>query len=247
MFWSGFDLGYDITAFLGLLFKGGFKVERGKEKGFRSNNNMTMQGPVELLHKVLVIGEGGTGKTCLIRRYVHSIFQASNKTTIGVDFALKVITQKNRNITLQIWDIAGQERYGQMTRVYYQAAVGAMVVCDITRPETFDAAIKWKQDLDSKVFLGNTGKPIPCILLANKCDMGKLHMTNEEMDAFCREHGFIGWYETSAKEDKNVTTAFLALVEHVLTATSDQSAVEASKPQGVVPRTKPQPQKKKCC
>lgn len=185
-----------------------------------------MSGHCELLHKVLVIGEGGTGKTCLIRRYVHGIFQATNKATIGVDFALKVLSHNNRSITLQIWDIAGQERYGQMTRVYYQAAVGAMVVCDVTRPETMELAIKWKQDLDSKVFLGSTGKTIPCVLLVNKCDLGQLSKTKEEMDAFCKDNGFAGWFETSAKEDKNVTVAFNALVENVLAATTDMPSDE---------------------
>lgn len=200
-------------------------------------------GPCELLHKVLVIGEGGTGKTCLIRRYVHGIFQATNKATIGVDFALKVLNHNNRSITLQIWDIAGQERYGQMTRVYYQAAVGAMVVCDITRPETMDLAVKWKQDLDSKVFLGSTGKTIPCVLLVNKSDLGQLHKSKEEMDSFCREHNFCGWYETSAKDDKNVSASFNALVEHVLAATTDLPSEDA-KNANIVKPNRPPPGKK---
>ncbi|RNF13701.1 putative rab1 small GTP-binding protein [Trypanosoma conorhini] len=198
----------------------------------------------ELLFKVLIVGEGGTGKTCLIRRYVHSIFLATNKATIGVDFALKDIVHaaSKRNLTLQLWDIAGQERYGQMTRVYYQAAAGALVVADITRPETLDLAVKWKQDLDSKVFLGASGKPIPCILLINKLDLlpngvlaaaaagdsnghcvsaseGGIQKTKEEMDAFCREHGFEAWFVTSAKENKNVDAAFQKLVDCVLDAT----------------------------
>lgn len=64
----------------------------------------------------------------------------------------------------------GQERFGNMTRVYYKEAVGAFIVFDVTRSATFDAVIKWKQDLDSKVQLPN-GSPIPCILLANKVIM----------------------------------------------------------------------------
>ena len=209
-------------------------------------------GPCELLHKILVIGEGNTGKTCLIRRYVHNIFQATNKATIGVDFALKVLNQNNRSITLQIWDIAGQERYGQMTRVYYQAAVGAMVVCDATRPDTMDMAVKWKQDLDSKVFLGTTGKTIPCVLLVNKIDLvSNLHKTKEEMDAFCREHKFCGWFETSAKDDKNVGPAFSALVDHVLLATSELPNSGVDKPQGNAPvqnnRNKRKEEKKCAC
>ncbi|KAH9598584.1 Small GTPase [Trypanosoma melophagium] len=204
----------------------------------------------ELLFKVLIIGEGGTGKTCLIRRYVHSIFLPTNKATIGVDFALKDILHPptHRNITLQLWDIAGQERYGQMTRVYYQAAAGAIVVADVTRPETLELAVKWKQDVDSKVFLGASGKPIPCILLINKVDLlpngmlvtsvndanrdgnnnnnnnnnnsvGGIQKTKAEMDAFCSEHGFEAWFLTSAKENRNVDLAFMTLVDCVLKAT----------------------------
>ena len=174
-----------------------------------------MEGPVELLKKVLVIGDQNTGKTSLVRKYIHGIFQPSLKATIGVDFSVKMIPLNDKHITLQIWDIGGQEQYGKMTRIYFQSAVGALVVCDITRPETFDAAIKWKRDLDSKVFL-SSGKPVPALLLVNKCDLGKLPKTEEEMDTFCMQHGFSGWCETSAKEDVNVSTAFLKLLEAVL-------------------------------
>lgn len=62
----------------------------------------------------------------------------------------------------------GQERFGNMTRVYYKEAVGAMVVFDVTRIQTFEAASKWKNDIDSKVTVGIEEKPIPVILLANK-------------------------------------------------------------------------------
>eukprot|EP01010_Urceolus_cornutus_P001336 NODE_1875_length_726_cov_226.859675_g1460_i0.p1 GENE.NODE_1875_length_726_cov_226.859675_g1460_i0~~NODE_1875_length_726_cov_226.859675_g1460_i0.p1 ORF type:complete len:136 (+),score=32.68 NODE_1875_length_726_cov_226.859675_g1460_i0:58-408(+) len=106
-----------------------------------------------ILYKVIIVGERGTGKTCVVRRFVHNVFQMNTKTTIGCDFALKPITRANSHpITLQLWDIAGQERYGQMTRVYYQAAVGAVVVYDVSRPDTFETVPKWKSDIDTKVF-----------------------------------------------------------------------------------------------
>ena len=63
--------------------------------------------------------------------------------------------------------IVGQERFGNMTRVYYKEAVGAFIVFDVTRVSTFEAVTKWKQDLDAKVQLPN-GDTIPCVLLANK-------------------------------------------------------------------------------
>mmetsp|Transcript_77909 Transcript_77909/g.137360 ORF Transcript_77909/g.137360 Transcript_77909/m.137360 type:complete len:210 (-) Transcript_77909:431-1060(-) len=173
--------------------------------------------PSEYLYKVLVVGEGNTGKTCIIRRYVHNIFQMSTKATIGVDFALKVLNwDRTKNITLQIWDIAGQERYGQMTRVYYQAAVGALVVYDVTRPESFDAVAKWKSDIDQKVFLPD-GSKIPCVLVANKCDLPAVPArSKEELDQFCAEHEFVGWFETSSKENINIEKAYKFLVDNVL-------------------------------
>eukprot|EP01125_Pyxidicula_operculata_P005591 TRINITY_DN1963_c0_g1_i2.p1 TRINITY_DN1963_c0_g1~~TRINITY_DN1963_c0_g1_i2.p1 ORF type:complete len:141 (-),score=16.97 TRINITY_DN1963_c0_g1_i2:464-886(-) len=123
----------------------------------------------ELLYKVLVVGDIGTGKTSIIKRYVHGIFSMHYKSTIGVDFALKVLDLNNRTtVRLQLWDIAGQERFGNMTRVYYKEAVGAFVVFDVTRISTFDAVKKWKNDIDAKVTLPGTNDPIPVVLLANK-------------------------------------------------------------------------------
>lgn len=175
------------------------------------------QEPVEYLYKILVVGDIGTGKTSIIKRYVHDIFSNSYKSTIGVDFALKVINwDQHTIIRLQLWDIAGQERFGNMTRVYYKEAVGAMVVYDITRPPTFEAVQKWKADIDSKVFLPDE-RPIPCVLLANKCDLpNQINKSAEEMNAYCRDNGFAGWFEVSAKENKNIEQAARFLVEKIL-------------------------------
>lgn len=172
----------------------------------------------EHLYKILVIGELGTGKTSFIKRYVHQFFSQNYRATIGVDFALKVLNwDQNTIIRLQLWDIAGQERFGNMTRVYYKEAVGAFIVFDVTRNATFDAVIKWKQDLDSKVQLPN-GNPIPCILIANKCDQPKQGIVNTpaKMDDYVKEHGFAGWFETSAKENINIEEAARALVNKIL-------------------------------
>lgn len=86
-----------------------------------------------------------------------------------------------------------------MTRVYYREAMGALIVFDVTRQATFEAVVKWKEDLDSKLTLAD-GQSIAVVLLANKCDQGR-ELTNNaiKMDQFCMDHGFVGWFETSAK------------------------------------------------
>uniref|UniRef100_A0A667XLI9 Ras-related protein Rab n=1 Tax=Myripristis murdjan TaxID=586833 RepID=A0A667XLI9_9TELE len=152
------------------------------------------------LYKVLVIGDLGVGKTSVIRRYVHQTYSTNYRATIGVDFALKVLNWDSETVRLQLWDIAGQERFGNMTRVYYREAMGAFIVFDVTRPTTFEAVTKWKEDLDSKLMLAN-GQSIATVLLANKCDQGRDEFSNNgiKMDQFCKDNGFVGWFETSAK------------------------------------------------
>lgn len=136
-----------------------------------------------------------------------------------MDFALKVIHwDEKTEVRLQLWDIAGQERFGNMTRVYYKEAVGAFVVFDVTRQSTFDAVAQWKADIDAKVTWGPNNDPIPVVLLANKCDLGRQSFTktDQEMTEFCMNHGFIGWFETSAKESKGIDEAARALVQYIL-------------------------------
>nr|XP_051682895.1 ras-related protein Rab-38-like [Oryctolagus cuniculus] len=186
------------------------------------------------VYKLLVIGDLGVGKTSIIKRYVHQNF-SHYRATIGVDFALKVLHWDPETVVrLQLWDIAGQERFGNMTRVYYREVMGAFIVFDVTRPATFEAVAKWKNDLDSKLTLPN-GKPVSVVLLANKCDQAKDVLMNNglKMDQFCKEHGFVGWFETSAKENINIDEASRYLVKHILANECD--LMESIEPDVVKP------------
>uniref|UniRef100_A0A665XEJ6 Ras-related protein Rab n=1 Tax=Echeneis naucrates TaxID=173247 RepID=A0A665XEJ6_ECHNA len=152
------------------------------------------------LYKVLVIGDLGVGKSSVIFRYVNKCFDEKYKMSIGVDFALKTIEWDAQTVVrLHLWDIAGHERFKQMSRAFYKGAMGALVVFDIANRSTLIGASEWKQDLDKKLSLDN-GQPIPVVLLANKCDMSE---KDEELlaslDNFCKENRFVGWFETSAK------------------------------------------------
>jgi len=179
------------------------------------------KGPMtELMCKILVVGDIGAGKTSIIQRYVNNHFSTQYKSTIGVDFALKVIQINQSTILrLQLWDIAGQERFGNMTRVYYREAVGAFVVFDITRAN-MEAVQKWKKDIDAKVTLPD-GSPIPVILLANKADLLREGAGPDisEMDKYCMDQGFVGWEKTSAKDNLNVDKGMKMLIDTVLEKT----------------------------
>ena len=191
------------------------------------------------LYKILVVGDIGGGKTSIIKRYVNNIFSIHCRSTIGVDFALKVIEwDANTSIRLQLWDISGQERFGNMTRVYYKEAVGAFVVFDILDKNALQNAKKWKTDIDSKVMI--SGETIPVILLANKIDLAPntpnnisntpnnisnipnntdtdpWKKTSTEIEQFCTDNGFIAWFSTSAKENINIENAVKILVTTIL-------------------------------
>ncbi|TKS93111.1 Ras-related protein [Collichthys lucidus] len=173
----------------------------------------------ERLLKVLVIGDLGVGKTSIIKRYVHQVFSQHYRATIGVDFALKVLN----------WDHRTVERYGNMTRVYYREAVGALVVFDMTRLSTFQAVLKWKGDLDSKVALSN-GRAVPAVLLANKCDQRRHGLCPKlpKLENFSREYGFVGWFETSAKDNTNIDAAITCLVKNIMYVEEERALTDGT-------------------
>ena len=135
---------------------------------------------------------------------------------------MKIIRCEDGNvIRLQLWDIAGQERFGNMTRVYFKGAVGAIVVHDINKkgPNCFDAPKRWKKELDEHVGVGGKaadGKGVPTVLLANKVDLLDRAVPTEALDKLVADNGFFKWFDTSAKEGTNVDAAITTLVEEVM-------------------------------
>nr|XP_033331643.1 ras-related protein Rab-38-like isoform X2 [Megalopta genalis] len=155
-------------------------------------------------------------KTALVRRYTEGKFTSNYKITIGADFAIKSLDwDPQTKINLQLWDVAGHERFGYMTRVYYKYAVAAALVFDISRIATFQSIKKWLSDLREKVTLPDGGN-IPVVLLANKCDIPYPVVPIEQIAKFCKENNIGAWYVTSAKENTNVDVAMRYLVENVL-------------------------------
>jgi len=171
----------------------------------------------DLLLKVVVIGQFSVGKTSIIKRYVNNYFSENYKTTVGVDFALKILDVDGRKVNLQLWDIAGQERFGTMTRVYYKDTAGAIVVFDITNHSSFEAVEHWRKDLKSKLY---TEEEIPIILLANKSDcVDESHqacISDEKIEEYVKENNFIRWWKCSAKNGTNITEPIHHLIQEMI-------------------------------
>ena len=164
-------------------------------------------------YKVLLIGESGTGKKTIIRRNVQPE-GSIGVAPIGVDYGMMTIQwNEETTVHLQLWNIAGQDRTGNMCRAYYRDAVGAFVVFDVTKETTLDSALRWKADLDSKVFLGD-GSYIPAVLLANKYDQAPSNMM-EKLDKACKEGKFVAWFKTSTKEYIGLEEAAKCLITKI--------------------------------
>ncbi|KAF2895834.1 hypothetical protein ILUMI_10343 [Ignelater luminosus] len=169
----------------------------------------------ELLFKFVIIGDFGVGKTSIIKRYAEGIYSNTYKLTIGADFAIKTFDwDDNTKVILQLWDIAGHERFGSLTSVYYRYAVAAAIVFDLTRPETFNSIEKWLVDLRSKVNMPN-GQSLPIILLANKGDVTISNLPHHIAD-YCKQNNILSWFITSAKDDTNIDEAMYFLLSTVV-------------------------------
>lgn len=194
--------------------------------------------------KLIVVGPSMAGKSSCIQKYVRNEFHPSYRPTIGVDFFLKEVVgyrheesmgNRSQNIHIHMWDIAGQERFGSMSRTFYREAVGAIIVADCTSPKSLQEAIRWKKDIDSKVCIpnadGDQDIPVPCILFVNKDDLLPRDantsdemepMVSEEMvqhlNEVCSEHGFLRWIFTSAMTGHNIEEGIMTMVDHVFNA-----------------------------
>jgi Ras-related protein Rab-10 len=178
----------------------------------------------DLLFKLLLIGDSGVGKTCLLFRFSDDAFNTTFISTIGIDFKIKTVELGGKKIKLQIWDTAGQERFHTITTSYYRGAMGIMLVYDITNAKTFDNISKWLRNIDE-----HANEDVEKMILGNKCDMeDKRQVSRERGDAIAREHA-IPFLETSAKGNVNVESAFMDLAQAILNKTPGKDADGHSK------------------
>ena len=163
------------------------------------------------MFRYIIVGDMAVGKSCLLLQFTDHKFRHQHELTIGVEFGGKTIEVKNKNVKIQIWDTAGQEAFQAITRTYYKGAIGALLVYDITRKETFDHITKWLNEVKS-----NGSKDICCILIGNKKDLeDKRQVSYEEGEAFAKENGLM-FLETSAKTAYNVVESFNLSAECIL-------------------------------
>ena len=163
------------------------------------------------MFRYIIVGDMAVGKSCLLLQFTDHKFRHQHELTIGVEFGGKTIEVKNKNIKIQIWDTAGQEAFQAITRTYYKGAIGALLVYDITKRDTFDHINKWINEVKS-----NGSKGIVCMLIGNKKDLEDQRQVRYEEGKEIADKNDMLFLETSAKTSENVQECFYLSAEKIL-------------------------------
>jgi small GTP-binding protein len=164
------------------------------------------------IYKVCIVGDFGVGKSTLLHQFLEKRFLSNVQSTIGSNFFVKniKITETNSFVTLQIWDLAGQDHFKWVRRAFYIGAKGVVYVFDITRKDTFNHIFNWKKEVE------NTSGFIPNVLVGNKSDLVESKIISmEESNSLKHNIGACSFNETSAKLGTGVDNIFTQLTKEM--------------------------------
>lgn len=195
----------------------------------------------DYLFKLVLIGDSGVGKSCLLLRFADDSFTDSYISTIGVDFRFRTVNIDNKTVKLQIWDTAGQERFRTITSAYYRGAHGIIMVYDVSNAESFEHVEEWLMEVNRHAS-SNTIK----LLVGNKADLVSQKAVTEEAAQKFADQLKISFLETSAKNSTNVEAAFLTMAKELIKA-RQESATETNAQSSSVALQNEAPNQSKCC
>lgn len=160
---------------------------------------------------MVLIGESGVGKTNLLSRFTRNEFNHDSRTTIGVEFSTRTLTLDGHLVKAQIWDTAGLERYRAITSAYYRGAVGALLVYDITKHQSYESVDRWLKEL-----YDHADASILVMLVGNKSDLKDeaREVPTEEAKMYADSNGLL-FMETSALDSTNVELSFETILRDI--------------------------------
>ena len=153
--------------------------------------------------KIIIIGDSGVGKSCLLRRAVQNTFTTSHTATIGFEFLLMYYDVNGAKMKLQIWDTCGQEMYRSLIQGFYRNTALTIMIYSIDNSDSFANLNKWLKDVRN-----NSEKDQPVFVVGNKYDLDDRKVTFEEGKLFVEQNGLYHFIETSASSGYNVSELF---------------------------------------
>eukprot|EP00727_Mastigamoeba_balamuthi_P010791 m51a1_g6334 putative ras-like gtp-binding protein ypt1 (210) ;mRNA; f:18603-19402 len=200
-----------------------------------------VQREYDYLFKILLIGDSGVGKSCLLLRFADDSWTDNYISTIGVDFKIRTIELEGKTIKLQIWDTAGQERFRTITSSYYRGAHGIIVVYDTTDLLSFNNVKLWMTEIERYAC-----DHVSRYIVGNKIDLASRRAVATETGAAFAETLGVPFMETSAKNSDNVGKLFFDMAREIRARQTRAQAPVVS-PTRLEPSKKPlKPKKKKC-
>jgi len=189
---------------------GGSKEYTGTTGTHLTRSHLEPNPEYDLLLKILVIGDSGVGKSCMLLRFADNSFTDSYISTIGVDFKIRTIELDGKKIKLQIWDTAGQERFKTITTSYYRGAHGLIIVYDITSMESFNSIKKWLVDVE-RFASPNVLK----LIVGNKSDLSTRRAVDYKVAKKFADDLGLQFIEASAKDSVNIEESFIQLASNI--------------------------------
>ena len=163
--------------------------------------------------RVITLGESGVGKTSIIRRYIHNIFDENNLSTIGLNFSFKEVKLKNgKSINIKLIDTAGQEKYKALAKSYFKNVDAVLFVFSLNNQDSFDNMKNWTNLFNDN---HNGKEGIPKYLIGNKADE-KREVQKNMVDEFLSKNKY-KYFETSAKDNNGIDELFQELSEDLYT------------------------------
>jgi len=189
----------------------------------------------ELTWKIGIVGEVGCGKSSLLLRFTDDEYSENPNATIGAEFKLKVVTIKDKTVSLQLYDTQGQERFRSLTASYYRGAHGIVVAYDVTNRDSFDKLTEWLHNVRF------SSKISRIIMVGNKIDL-KDRQVSKETALRLAEKENVTYLEASAKDGTGVKELFAKLgdmiEEHLFSEFQENTVIELEQDSST---------KKKCC
>ena len=174
----------------------------------------------DFVFKITVIGDGGVGKTSLIKKYTKGSFKKEYIKTLGAQFSKYDEKIENSAVKLFFWDIAGQAEFSFMRPPFYKGSKAAIIVFSHAPDEvdkSFNHIYDWHEDI--KKYCGN----IPIVLFGNKIDLiDDSSMDIDKVEEIVNKRDFLGYYKTSAKTGNGVYKAFQAIIKDLYERYKDQ-------------------------
>ena len=173
------------------------------------NDSQITQNDSFISFKIIIIGDSGVGKSCILKRAVQNTFEGDYHPTIGFEFLLMHFQINDIKIKLQIWDTCGEEKYKSLVQGFYKNTSLALVVYDINEKKSFYSLESWKKNIKD-----HASEDIPIFLVGNKIDLERKVTTNEAQE-YANFNGIPYFSECSAKTGQNVKEIFFEITKYL--------------------------------